>query len=114
MDLTQQVDVVSRSVPSQRRPPAASPRAPFACARPFSHTTCSRPTPRYGTLSPNPSALPRGSRPSRATCAPTAATASPATRAAVQGGEDEAWAKEAGDRTTAFNVPGWEAGSLKA
>ncbi|PMB64210.1 hypothetical protein BM221_010004 [Beauveria bassiana] len=34
--------------------------------------------------------------------------------AAVQGGEDEAWAKEAGDRTTAFYVPGWEAGSSKA
>ncbi|KAM3475124.1 hypothetical protein MY8738_007547 [Beauveria namnaoensis] len=34
--------------------------------------------------------------------------------AAVQGGEDEAWAKQAGDRTTAFYVPGWEAGSSKA
>lgn len=31
--------------------------------------------------------------------------------AAAQGGEDEAWAKEAGDRATAFYVPGWEASS---
>ncbi|KAM3497710.1 hypothetical protein MY10362_008945 [Beauveria mimosiformis] len=34
--------------------------------------------------------------------------------AAVQGGEDEAWAQEAADRTTAFYVPGWEAGSSTA
>lgn len=29
--------------------------------------------------------------------------------AAIEGGEDETWAKEAGDRTTAFYIPGWEA-----
>ncbi|KAJ4163603.1 hypothetical protein LMH87_005323 [Akanthomyces muscarius] len=33
--------------------------------------------------------------------------------AAIEGGEDERWAKEAGDRTTAFYVPGWEAKSTK-
>lgn len=33
--------------------------------------------------------------------------------AAIEGGEDEKWAREAGDRTTAFYVPGWEADSKK-
>ncbi|OAQ96922.1 hypothetical protein LLEC1_03119 [Akanthomyces lecanii] len=31
--------------------------------------------------------------------------------AAIEGGEDDRWAREAGDRTTAFYVPGWEAKS---
>ncbi|OAA73388.1 START-like domain protein [Cordyceps fumosorosea ARSEF 2679] len=29
--------------------------------------------------------------------------------AAIEGGEDEAWARKAGDKTTAFYVPGWKA-----
>ncbi|XWW92406.1 hypothetical protein V2A60_000329 [Cordyceps javanica] len=33
--------------------------------------------------------------------------------AAIEGGEDAKWAREAGDRTTAFYVPGWEPGSSK-
>lgn len=33
--------------------------------------------------------------------------------AAIAGGEKEEWAKEAGDRTTAFYIPGWEAKSTK-
>ncbi|KAJ6781050.1 hypothetical protein PWT90_07235 [Aphanocladium album] len=33
--------------------------------------------------------------------------------AAIAGGEDAEWAKEACDRTTAFYIPGWEAKSTK-